>query len=65
MAALLMLQAQGRAAAAVAHASARIGEARDTWEHGIVSRTNAAAHALGLRAGMRLRDAVDAMPVQA
>ena len=62
VAALHMLQAQGLAAVTVAHTSARIGDARDTWEHGIISRTNAAAHALGLHAGLRLRHALDALP---
>jgi hypothetical protein len=55
VAALAMLQARGTPACAVAHTSARIGEARDTFEHGLVSRVNDAAHALGLREGRALR----------
>jgi hypothetical protein len=55
VAALAMLQARGTPACAVAHTSARIGEARDTFEHGVVSRVNDAARALGLREGQPLR----------
>lgn len=58
IAALGLLQAQGRAAATVAHDSARIGDARDAWAHGVVSHVNAAAAALGLAPGQRLRDAL-------
>lgn len=48
IAALDMLQAEGIAAATVAHASARIGEAADSWAHGVVSRVNDPAARLGL-----------------
>ncbi|MFT3820339.1 MAG: hypothetical protein QM750_22445 [Rubrivivax sp.] len=58
IAALAMLQAQGRAGATVSHVSARIGDALDAWEHGVLSRLNEAALALGLRAGQRLREAL-------
>lgn len=51
IAALAMLQARGVAAGTVAHGSARIGDAQDAWENGVVSRLNAAALALGLREG--------------
>jgi hypothetical protein len=56
VAALPLLQAHGIAAAAVAHDSARIGEARSTLDDGVVSHVNAAAVALGARHGQRLRD---------
>jgi hypothetical protein len=56
IAALELLQADGIAAATVAHTSARIGEAADSWQHGVVSRLNLAAAARGLRAGDRLVD---------
>jgi hypothetical protein len=56
VAALPLLQAHGMAAAAVAHDSARIGEARSTLDDGVVSRANAAAVALGARPGQRVRD---------
>ena len=59
IAALAMLQARGVAAAALAHTSARIGDALDAWQHGTVSRVNDQAHALGLRPGQSVRDAAE------
>ncbi len=56
VAALALLQAVGIAAATVGHESARIGEANDSWDHGVVSRLNTGAAALGLVAGRRLRE---------
>ena len=58
IAALPLLQAQGVAACTVAHSSARIGEAASTWATGVVSYANAAALALGIRVGARLRDSL-------
>lgn len=58
IAALAMLQARGVAGGTVSHTSARIGEAQDTWEHGVLSHLNARARELGLAPGERLRDAV-------
>lgn len=58
IAALELLAADGIAAATVAHTSARIGEAADTWEHGVISHLNAAATALGLQVGLSLREQV-------
>jgi len=55
IAALARLQARGVPACAVAHTSARIGDALDTWEHGLVSRVNEAARAAGLAPGQRLK----------
>ena len=46
------LDARGIAAATVSAASARIGDARSTYEDGIISRVNASAAALGLREGI-------------
>ena len=57
--ALQMLQAAGVAAGTVSHTSARIGDARDCWESGVVSRCNAAARALGIEPGERLRVAIN------
>lgn len=54
IAALDMLQAKGIPAGAIAHTSARIGDAQDAWDHGILSHVNAAARALGLAPGDRL-----------
>lgn len=63
IAALDLLQAEGIAALTVSHDSARIGEALDSWRHGVVSRVNAAALALGLRAGQPLAVQFLAAPV--
>lgn len=57
--ALAMLEAAGQPAVAVAHTSARIGEAADTWTGGVISRANAAAAALGYREGALLRRAIE------
>jgi hypothetical protein len=54
IAALDLLQADGIAAVTVAHTSARIGEAADSWNNGVVSRLNGAATALGLRTASML-----------
>jgi len=62
IAALALLEAQGVAAVTVSHVSARIGEARDAWECGVISHLNAAAARLGLRSGAPLRPAVEALP---
>ncbi|HEY3912540.1 MAG TPA: hypothetical protein VGM07_22025 [Stellaceae bacterium] len=52
------LDRRGIAAATVSAASARIGDARSTYEDGIVSRVNARAAALGLREGSSAREFV-------
>jgi len=52
------LDARGIAAATVSAASARIGDARSTYEDGIISRINARAASLGLRDGISARDFV-------
>ena len=52
------LDARGIAAATVAASSARIGDARSTYEGGILSRVNSRAAALGLAAGMTAREFV-------
>ena len=52
------LDRRGIAAATVSAASARIGEARSTYEDGILSRVNARAAALGLAPGMPIREAI-------
>ena len=53
---LAALEGRGVAAFTVAAASARIGEARSSFEDGVISRVNAAAARLGAAAGMRARD---------
>jgi len=52
--ALDILQEHDVAAGAVAHTSARIGDARDTWDNGVISHVNPLARALGFAPGMRL-----------
>jgi hypothetical protein len=42
----------------VSHDSARIGDALDAWEHGVVSRVNRPAAAGGLATGRPLREAL-------
>ncbi len=54
IAALALLQAQGMAACAVAHDSARIGEAASTLADGVVAHANEAARALGVQPGLRV-----------
>lgn len=58
IAALAMLQALGRGGVTVSHTSARIGDAQDTWDVGVISHVNAAAQRLGLRPGDPLRKAL-------
>jgi len=58
IAGLSILDSRGIAAATVSHLTARIGEARDTLESGVISRVNEAAARLGLRASHKLDDAL-------
>ena len=62
IAALALLDVQGIAAVAVSHDSARIGDARDTWESGEITAVNTAARRLGLRPGEPVRRALAALP---
>lgn len=55
---LAILQAAGLAAACCDSMSARIGEADDHWENGVLSAVNAAAAELGIRVGMSVQQAV-------
>jgi len=57
--ALDMLEARGTPALAYGHDSARIGEALDAWEHGVVSHVNRRAAALGFAVGAALRDEIE------
>jgi hypothetical protein len=52
------LDARGIAAATVSAASARIGDARSTFEDGILSRVNGRAAAFGIKPGMGAREFV-------
>ncbi|TMV08302.1 hypothetical protein FGK64_20265 [Arenibacterium halophilum] len=55
---LSALQDRGVAAATVAAMSARIGDARSTWEDGVISACNDLASTLGGRPGMTARELV-------
>ena len=59
IAALAMLDERGIRGVTYSHNSARIGEARDAWEHGIISHVNACAAALGFVVGRELRVAIE------
>jgi hypothetical protein len=59
IAALRALDDAGIAAAATAHGTARIGDAADAWENGVISDCNRAAARAGLRVGQAIRDAVE------
>ena len=59
IAALAMLDECDIPGVAYSHDSARIGEARDAWEHGIVSQVNTRAAALGFAVGLELRAAIE------
>jgi hypothetical protein len=56
--ALDMLESRGTPAVAYGHMSARIGDARDAWENGVVTHANAPARALGFAPGQALRGAI-------
>ena len=57
IAGLGLLQQAGLAAAAYGHESARIGDAHDGWQHGVLTHMNAQALRLGLLAGMTVAEA--------
>jgi len=59
--ALELLDAIGVACATYSHGSARIGDARDGYENGIVSFTNGAARAAGVREGQSVGEAARAL----
>ncbi|MEB2352328.1 MAG: hypothetical protein OZ924_13045 [Burkholderiaceae bacterium] len=59
--ALERLGALGVACAVYSHDSARIGDAGDGYEHGVVTHANAAARDAGVSAGVRVSDAARAL----
>jgi hypothetical protein len=61
VAGLALLQAQGIAACAVLHSSARIGDAHSTLNDGIIGHANALAHALSVQVGATCQAMVDAV----
>jgi hypothetical protein len=56
--ALDMLASRGTPAVAYGHMSARIGDARDAWEHGVITHANTAALALVMAPGRPLQEAI-------
>ena len=56
--ALDMLQQRGGPCVAYSHNSARIGDARDAWDNGVISYVNAPAAALGFAVGESLQAAI-------
>ena len=63
--ALALCERIGMAAATVAHNSARIGDAESARTAGVISFSNAAAAAAGVRPGMRCADAARRLTVAA
>ncbi len=61
IAALDFLQTHQLAACAVAHSSARIGQAHSTLQDGLISHANALAQALGVLPGQACLAAVNAL----
>lgn len=57
--ALDMLDEHGIPALAVSHQSARIGDASDMWDNGVISALNGAAGRLGFKTGDKLSDAMN------
>lgn len=55
--ALHLLEEIGVPCGCYGHESARIGEARDGYENGVITHLNALARAAGLRVGMSVRHA--------
>jgi hypothetical protein len=58
IASLAMLDRDNRPAAVIGHTSARIGDAHDHWECGVITGANHIAHGQGVRVGMSVRVAV-------
>lgn len=58
LAGLATLQRSGIPGGTVSNTSARIGDARDTWESGVISSLNERAREAGFREGQPLQDEV-------
>jgi len=61
IAALGMLEVMKVPAGAVSHLTARIGDAQDMWEHGVISHLNESGRRSGMKEGERLQEAVEAL----
>lgn len=58
IASLAMFDKLGRPGATYSSESARIGDGRDAWQHGVISHVNHEAARLGFKAGERVADAI-------
>lgn len=58
---LTALQQRGIVGATVQAMSARIGDGRSTYEDGVVSRINDAARSVGIKEGMKAKEAVETL----
>jgi hypothetical protein len=58
-AALSLLEDVGVSAATISYMTARIGDCRDTWANGVVSRANGQATRRGVAPGQTVRDAAE------
>jgi hypothetical protein len=58
VAGLRLVEAHGIVGIAVGHGSARIGDGRDAWDHGVVSFVNKTAAAHGVRRGHPVKDEI-------
>lgn len=56
IAALDMLEERGVGGAAISHISGRIGDAKDMWEHGVISAVNPRAESYGISVGDKVAD---------
>ncbi len=56
---LLLLEQAGVIGATCSHQSARLGDAADSLDHGVLSRVNGAAMAAGLRGGLSVAAALE------
>lgn len=59
LAGLKLVDARGIIGIAVGHDSARIGDGRDAWEHGVVSFVNETAAANGVRCGHPVKEEIE------
>lgn len=61
VAALAMLSKRGVACATISHESGMIGDAKDMWDHGVISHVNDQAAAMGLAAGQDVKSRLSAL----
>lgn len=61
IAGLKEVDARGIVGIAAGHTSARIGDGRDVWEHGVVTFANETARSRGVRCGLPVKDEIVAL----